>query len=293
LAEELTSLESKVSRKQKKQNVVILKRSLLKEAFPELTDGLSLEGDVNKILSGEWPKDKAIEYIIDLAFTNPFAPHELRFKNSHFKKALNNVAALVHLSTEGVDRILRTKQDAFKASRHINWKKIAMYGVPGIVVFAAGGWVMAPALGAAIGMSAGLYGAAATSHGLAILGGGSLAIGGWGMAGGMAVVTGISAVTGGALLGGSQVLLQLGAANARVELAKLQVSYKEMILGGQLQIKKAQEILNKLVKQHDEVKQLLDKERELNDKNSARIKDMEATLRAVEDSLKWMKKEAA
>lgn len=64
------------------------------------------------------------------------------------------------------------------------------------------GLLAAPALGGAIGSLGafgGFSGAAATSHGLALLGGGSLAAGGLGMAGGTAVVTAVGAAVGGAL----------------------------------------------------------------------------------------------
>lgn len=60
----------------------------------------------------------------------------------------------------------------------------------------------APAIGGAIGslgVFGGLSGAAATSHGLALLGGGSLVSGGLGMAGGTAVVTAVGTAVGGAL----------------------------------------------------------------------------------------------
>jgi hypothetical protein len=60
----------------------------------------------------------------------------------------------------------------------------------------------APAVGAALGSSAfggSLTGAAATSHGLAMLGGGAVASGGLGMAGGTAVVTATGTALGGAL----------------------------------------------------------------------------------------------
>src|SRR5699024_7779034 len=57
----------------------------------------------------------------------------------------------------------------------------------------------APAIGGAIGTLGGLSGAAATSHGLALLGGGSLAAGGLGMAGGTAVVTATGTALGGAI----------------------------------------------------------------------------------------------
>lgn len=60
-------------------------------------------------------------------------------------------------------------------------------------------FVAAPAIGGAIGTMGGLSGAAASSHGLALLGGGSLAAGGLGMAGGTAVVTAAGTALGGAL----------------------------------------------------------------------------------------------
>ena len=70
------------------------------------------------------------------------------------------------------------------------------------VVIAPAAFFAAPVLGAALGGSAlggGLTGAAATSHGLAMLGGGSVAAGGLGMAGGTAVVTATGSALGGIL----------------------------------------------------------------------------------------------
>jgi len=69
----------------------------------------------------------------------------------------------------------------------------------GLATLATAGFAAAPAIGGAVGSMLGGYsGAAATSYGLALLGGGSVAAGGLGMAGGAAVVT----VVGGALGGG-------------------------------------------------------------------------------------------
>jgi pimeloyl-ACP methyl ester carboxylesterase len=68
------------------------------------------------------------------------------------------------------------------------------------VVVGTGGLLAAPAIGGAIGSLVGGYtGAAATSYGLALLGGGSLAAGGLGMAGGTAVVAGVGGALGGGL----------------------------------------------------------------------------------------------
>ena len=85
-------------------------------------------------------------------------------------------------------------------SRHA--KKItALTGgvLGGALVVAPLFFAAAPAIGGAIGAWSGLSGAAATSHGLALLGGGAVASGGLGMAGGAAVITAAGAGLGSAL----------------------------------------------------------------------------------------------
>lgn len=69
----------------------------------------------------------------------------------------------------------------------------------GALVIAPLFFAAAPAIGGAIGAWSGLSGAAATSHGLALLGGGAIASGGLGMAGGAAVITAAGAGLGSAL----------------------------------------------------------------------------------------------
>lgn len=80
--------------------------------------------------------------------------------------------------------------------------KIAIGGAIALGLAAPVALLAAPAIGGAIGslgLFGGLSGAAASSHGLALLGGGTLAAGGLGMAGGTAVVTAVGAAVGGAL----------------------------------------------------------------------------------------------
>lgn len=80
--------------------------------------------------------------------------------------------------------------------------KLVVGGAFAVTVAAPLALLAAPAIGGAIGsigVFGGLSGAAATSHGLALLGGGTLAAGGLGMAGGTAVVTAVGAAVGGAL----------------------------------------------------------------------------------------------
>jgi hypothetical protein len=91
----------------------------------------------------------------------------------------------------------------FLSFEKVNWalgsKFAGVVAAAGIVV-GTGGLMLAPAVGGAIGTLVGGYtGAAATSYGLALLGGGSLAAGGLGMAGGTAVVAGLGGVLGGGL----------------------------------------------------------------------------------------------
>jgi hypothetical protein len=86
----------------------------------------------------------------------------------------------------------------FKRLNARKFTTITVASVAGLAVLGPLAYVAAPAIGGAIGASTGLSGAAATSHGLALLGGGSLTAGGLGMAGGTAVVTAAGVGLGGA-----------------------------------------------------------------------------------------------
>jgi pimeloyl-ACP methyl ester carboxylesterase len=78
--------------------------------------------------------------------------------------------------------------------------KIVGVGLTGLALGAPAALFAAPAIGGAVGTLIGGYtGAAATSYGLALLGGGSLAAGGLGMAGGTIVVSALGGALGGAL----------------------------------------------------------------------------------------------
>ena len=78
--------------------------------------------------------------------------------------------------------------------------RLAGAGVAGLSVFATAGLLAAPAIGGAVGSLVGGYsGAAASSYGLALLGGGSLATGGLGMVGGTMVIGTIGGALGCAL----------------------------------------------------------------------------------------------
>ena len=77
--------------------------------------------------------------------------------------------------------------------------KIAGIAAASGVLVAPFAFIAAPAIGGMTGSLTGLSGAAATSHGLAMWGGGSLAAGGLGMAGGTTVITALGGGLGSAL----------------------------------------------------------------------------------------------
>jgi hypothetical protein len=295
LCQQLASIErvkGNAERAERMAAVIQRKRSTIREAFPTETEGIDNSELATRLLPRGWPRDKCVSYLIDLTFSAPFAPYELQVKDKHFRVALRRIAGKLVGSVQPsvIDEIQETRKQAIKAHKHIAWGKVATWGIGGLVVLGLGGWIVAPAIAAYLGAGAGLAGAAATSHGLALLGGGSLAMGGLGMAGGMWLVTTAGTVLGGLAFGGGALLLEIGAAQARVELVKLQMNYKMTLLQNQVQTKKAQEVLVNLTKERDYVKSRLEEERLLNDKNSRRLRGMEETLLAMEDALTWMKK---
>ena len=171
--------------------------------------------------------------------------------------------------------------------------KVGYIGLSAALLLGVAGFVAAPLVGTAIGVGAGLSGAAATAHGLAILGGGALAAGGAGMAGGMWLVAGAAAATGLAAGGGGVALYELGSATARGELIKLQITFKLGLLDANRDTAKAQRVIADLVGQADDLRRLLEQERGLNDENSRRVKDLEDTLGDIEEAIAWMNREAA
>lgn len=291
LANTLMKREDNDDRKQKMQRVLDRKETLLSETFGN--DSMSGIGDVAQLLDPDLPTDDVKTYFIDLAFSNPFSPYELKYEDDDFRYALKQLSHYFDISEDEVERILDTKQDAIDAHNAYDWLKIVGYGAVGVVALGLGGYFLAPALGAALGSAAGLAGAAATAHGLALLGGGSLAAGGAGMAGGLWLVTGTAAAMGGTAVGGGALLHQIGAAGARTELMKLQVTFKEVLLHNQVHGIKAQEAIKSLAEDRDGLKQALEEERELNEENAERVTELEEKIEAFDNAIEWMEGETA
>lgn len=244
-------------------------------------------------LVGSWPEADRLRLLIDLDFTDPFFPFDLKVGPEQFDRALRWISRHVGMGEAHIDSIAETRRDAERAHSKNRIVKIVAFGAGGLVLLGAGGWALAPVIGTALGAGAGLSGAAATAHGLALLGGGSLAAGGSGMAGGMFLVTGAGAAVGAVGGGGSAFLLGVGAAQARLEVVRLQVTYRMTMLDQQISSVKAASVVEKLQTELDALEKTLLEERELNDENSRRLDDLESKIASTRTAVRWMEDQAS
>lgn len=144
-------------------------------------------------------KNRLLELALQMSFAD--GVYDARERAALMKTAgylgmpMSAVEQLEHNLTEKLNSQLVevAAQGKREKSEDWDWGKIATIAgvtVAGGAAVALTGGLAAPIIGGAIGSSLlGLSGAAATSAGLAFLGGGSLAAGGAGMAGGIALVT--------------------------------------------------------------------------------------------------------
>jgi hypothetical protein len=237
-------------------------------------------------LSLEWTAQQQQLFLIELLSTTPFSPYEVRTSPGKQREGLRH-AAKVAGAFSRFNEVLASTEAARKAHTKTDWARAGVFGLGAAVVMGTGGLLAAPAVGTALGSAAGLSGAAATSHGLALLGGGSLASGGMGMSGGLWMVTSAAAATGGSLSNAGLALHRMGAKQYRHELVKLQVSYDLLLSKNTEHTPVAQAVSAQLATQVTELTSQLDEERELNDANSQRVRELADKLRAVKAAINW------
>lgn len=289
VADFIASQEEDAERRTKMDNVIARQRESVEQTLEsDAAKHFDPRSYVQAVGARLEEKDR-LAFLIELFFLDPFAPYTLKYRGKAQQKALQKTADLLGAKSKDIRRISRTSKDAMQSHSKQNWGKVGLVGVGAAVLLGVGGFVVAPLLGAALGAGAGLAGAAATAHGLALLGGGALAAGGAGMAGGMWMVAGAGAALGVIGGGGGMKLFQLGADQARGELVKLQVTFKLTLLQDQADRAKAQAVVTSLAEQAEELKERVEEERGLNDENSRRITDLEATLEAIDETLQWMR----
>jgi len=231
--------------------------------------------------------------LIELFFAAPYPETKHAPGDKLRKKFIAWLAGEMGLVEKDYKDLLK----AYKGTLNVHMgrrTKIGIGVVAGLAVGAVGGWVVAPALGGALGAGAGLGGAAAVSHGLALLGGGALAAGGAGMAGGIALVTAMGAVGGGLIgLGGTALFTESGAAKVKVDTMKLQMVLAKIVIADQKDMAKAQDIARR---QEEELQALRGQLAELK-KNEAvnkdKIKNLKSIIKTLERAVKWTRKQSA
>jgi len=239
-------------------------------------------------LGGDLTQEQRLSVLLDLWFIDPFSPYEIEVPDRIRRHALDRVAECLGWEASDVDVVGDVISAALKAHRSGTLRRVALFGIGGVLVIGTAGFLAAPAIAAAIGAGAGLSGAAATSYGLAVLGGGAVATGGAGMTGGLWLLAGVGGALGGVGGFGGSSLYELGANQVRIEVVKLQATYRLMLLDQQIDTAKAQEVSVSLTQRIEELRAQIEVEEAINDKNSSRVEDLEEKLEALVSGRDWM-----
>ena len=161
-----------------------------------VSDELELESSLRSVTDTA----HALAMLVELCASQPWASVKRPLDPSVRKQTLGWIAETFGARVSDSD--IREIDKDLEWRRRTSSSGITRWAVPlalaavGAAVTGGAALVAAPAIGAAIGSMLGLSGAAATSAGLAALGGGSLAAGGLGMAGGTAVLVGTGSLAG-------------------------------------------------------------------------------------------------
>jgi hypothetical protein len=159
--------------------------------------------------------------------------------------------------------------------------KAGAYAATGAVI---GGLMMAPHIGAAIGVGMGLSGAAAMSAGLAAIGFGSIASGGFGMAGGTIILSTLIGTAGlgtGAFSAGLKTIMS----DATIEAHKLRVTLtilKENSAAGK---DIAVNVVSKIQSRISQMQAELDVEEARDERNRKICKDLKNEIKYLKKSL--------
>ena len=152
------------------------------------------------------------------------------------EKKAESMLENMYFVSQGIERKTGTSSTAAKVGITIGAV------VVGAALLAVTAGAAAPAIGAALGNAAGLYGAATTAHGLALLGGGAIAAGGGGVAAGTAVI-----VTAGGIIGAGTGALSASVAG-NIANAHDKKQLKAYIIKEMKEKKTEQEITENLIK---------------------------------------------
>jgi hypothetical protein len=238
-------------------------------------------------------RNKKLLILIELFFANPFRRTKHLPGNGSRKHFLKEIADRFGLPEADYGDLISAYKGALNVQMGRLTKMLIAVAV-GLVIGAAGGWILAPVVGGALGGAAGLFGAAAVAHGLALLGGGTLVSGGAGMAGGIALVTAMGAATGGLVsVTGAALFTKSGAATVKVDSMKLQMTIAKIIMGDQKDKAKVQEILRRHEEKIKRLGSALEKLMADKETNKEEIKYLESIIATIEKSQRWTARQLA
>lgn len=176
-------------------------------------------------------RSRAMILLIDLMTFNPW-PVNLGWAKGAREDALQSAAdMLAGVSQSDFDAATAEFEALLRQLKRksIKWGRVAAATAVGLGAgVLTAGWA-APVVGGAIGASLGLTGAAATSAGLALLGGGSLAAGGFGVFGGTILITGVGGAFVAGAAGATARFSRVGAAQVMADAIKMDLLAKLVI----------------------------------------------------------------
>lgn len=217
---------------------------------------------------------QGVAVLVELRSVHAFHPHVIQYDDETSLAALKAIArqASIPCNVETLNQLWREAARAFQSSDRTFWVKRL-----------AGGAIVAGLLVSVLATAGATAPAIAAT--LATLGGGSVAVGGFGMVGGMAMLL-LGGMTGGSLLSHtSQVLQRLGVEGLRAELIKLEVTQRLWWRQGVKGVPTRARVIEQQEQVLKNVERLLRKEQDISDRKTGPIKELTEMMELCQLSL--------
>ena len=232
--------------------------------------------------------------LLECCLFTPYYPLGTEKADKQLIKGLKPIKKELRISQEQICILLNIEKkyiDTFKNGYNSAVKKLTNYGLriffysiatafAIIAIVVSFQYQLAPLV------ASGLYGAAAVNAALAMLGGGAIAAGGFGIIGGQLVVIGGGVLLGTGLSSSLITLFESSPDFTLSQLARLEVVLKEIILGMQHDVVTLQQIL---LNQQEKINALKKETIRLKadaESNKERIKNLEKSIKYMERFMK-------
>ena len=219
---------------------------------------------------------------------------KLKFTDNEYIS--NSIKILKIIESNFVERVRKTYKKSLSRIKGTRGKIII--GVLSTVAITALTFgmaaIFAPTLAVILvgGMFPTLKGMALINACLAFIGGGALAIGGLGVAGGAMIIAGGGALLGlgigGGVAGGVTMMILKNPNFALTQIAKLEVTMKEIILNAQHDVRFAQEVIKEYKKQIRDCEDLIEELKNNVEINKSEIKEINKTIKYMKKAYEEM-----